>query len=98
VATCEVLEAQIKRYDQLGNTVDSILKFTGDDSIVDFARRFTMCDGEEVFNFGKYKGRRVSEVLRQEPQYYDWMMKGDFTLHTKLKLTEIFNRTMLKKG
>ena len=97
-ATCEVLEAQLKKYAHLGNTVDSILKVTGDDLIIDFARRFIMDNGIEVFNFGKYKGRAVSEILKNEPQYYDWMMKGDFTLHTKLKLTEIFNRTMLKKG
>lgn len=97
-ATCEVLEAQIERYPHLGNTVESILKFTGDDTIVDFARRFVMENGTEVFNFGKYKGRSVAEVLKVEPQYYDWMMKGDFPLHTKQKLTEIFNRTMLKKG
>ena len=98
IATCEVLEAQIKKYDQLGNTVESILKFTGDDMIVDFGRRFVMFNGVEIFNFGKYKGRAVAEVLKMEPQYYDWMMKGDFTLHTKQKLTEIFNRAMLKKG
>ncbi len=98
LATCEVLEAQLSKYEQLGNTIDSILKITGDDCIVDFSRRFTMDNGVEVFNFGKYKGRSVSEVLKAEPQYYDWMMKGDFTLHTKKKLTEIFNRTMLKKG
>lgn len=97
-ATCEVLEAQLKKYEQLGSTIDSILKFTGEEMIVDFARRFTMENGVEIFNFGKYKGRTVSEVLKSEPQYYDWMMKGDFTLHTKKKLTEIFNRTMLKKG
>jgi DNA polymerase-3 subunit epsilon len=97
-ATCEVLEAQLKKYDQLGNTIDSILKVTGDDTIIDFARRFTFENGIEIFNFGKYKGRSIAEVLRLEPQYYDWMMKGDFTLHTKLKLTEIFNRIMLKKG
>jgi DNA polymerase-3 subunit epsilon len=52
----------------------------------------------EIFNFGKHKGRPVAEVLKAEPQYYDWMMKGDFPLHTKQKLTEVFNRTMLKKG
>ncbi len=98
VATCEVLEAQLLKYEQLGNTIDSILKFTGEEAIVDFARRFIMENGLEVFNFGKYKGRAVADVLRSEPQYYDWMMKGDFTLHTKQKLTEIFNRVMLKKG
>ncbi|HTS45990.1 MAG TPA: 3'-5' exonuclease [Puia sp.] len=97
-ATWEILEAQLQKYPQLGNEVDSILKFTGEDEIVDFARRFTMENGVEVFNFGKHKGRSVAEVLKIEPQYYDWMMKGDFPMHTKQKLTEIFNRTMLKKG
>jgi DNA polymerase-3 subunit epsilon len=97
-ATWEVLQAQIKRYEQLGNTIDSILKVTGEDVIVDFARRFCIDHGTEVFNFGKYKGRPVTEVLKAEPQYYDWMMKGEFPLHTKKKLTEIFNRMMLKKG
>lgn len=98
VATCEILEAQVKRYPQIGNSIDSILKFTGEESIVDFARRFVMDKGVEVFNFGKHKGRPVVEVLKAEPQYYDWMMKGDFPLHTKQKLTEILNRTLLKKG
>jgi len=42
-----------------------------------------------VFNFGKHKGRRVKEVIQTEPSYYDWMMKGDFTLDTKKVLTEI---------
>ncbi|ULQ58003.1 3'-5' exonuclease [Flavihumibacter rivuli] len=96
-ATWEILEAQLSRYPQLGDNVDSILKFTGDDQIVDFARRFIMSNGVEVFNFGKHKGRPVAEVLKAEPQYYDWMMKGDFPLHTKQKLTEILNRTLLKK-
>jgi len=97
-ATMEILEAQIVRYPQIGNTIESILKFTGEDVIVDFARRFIMDKGVEVFNFGKHKGRAVSDVLKAEPQYYDWMMRGDFPLHTKQKLTEIFNRTLLKKG
>jgi DNA polymerase-3 subunit epsilon len=97
-ATLEVLEAQIEKYPQLGTDVESILKFTGEEDIVDFARRFIMENGIEVFNFGKHKGRSVTEVLKAEPQYYDWMMKGDFALHTKQKLTEIFNRSLLKKG
>ncbi len=97
-ATMEILEAQVERYPQMGNTVDSILKFTGEDVIVDFARRFIMEKGVEVFNFGKHKGRPVTEVLKAEPQYYDWMMRGDFPLHTKQKLTEILNRSLLKKG
>ena len=96
-ATAEILSAQVQRYPALGNTVDSILKTIGEDQVVDFARRFIMDNGIEVFNFGKHKGRPVSDVLKSEPQYYDWMMKGDFPQHTKQKLTEIFTRTMLKK-
>lgn len=97
-ATFEVLEAQVEKYPELGNTLDSILKCIGDEVIVDFARRFVMDKGVEVFNFGKFKGRPVSEVLMSEPQYYDWMMRGDFPQHTKQKLTEIRTRTMLKKN
>ncbi|HMU45840.1 MAG TPA: 3'-5' exonuclease [Chitinophagaceae bacterium] len=97
-ATHEILEAQLERYPDLGNNVDSILKVIGEDQIVDFARRFVLENGIEVFNFGKYKGKPVADVLKAEPQYYDWMMKGDFPQHTKQKLTEIYTRSMIKKG
>lgn len=96
-ATWEILEAQLARYEHLGNTLETILQFTGEEKFVDFARRFIMENDIEVFNFGKHKGRPVCDVLKAEPQYYDWMMKGDFPLHTKQKLTEILNRTLLKK-
>lgn len=96
-ATYEILEAQLERYAHIGNDVESILKFTGEEKLVDFARRFSFENGVEVFNFGKYKGQSVADVLRRDPSYYDWMMKGDFPLHTKHKLTEIHNRALLKK-
>ncbi|MEX1203068.1 MAG: 3'-5' exonuclease [Ferruginibacter sp.] len=96
-ATIEVLEAQVTRYPKLGNTVDSILGVIGEEKVVDYARRFIFDEnGIEVFNFGKYKGKSVAVILKSEPHYYDWIMKGDFPLHTKRKLTEIFNRALLK--
>ena len=98
-ATIEVFEAQLIKYGHLGRTVESILGIIGEEKIVDYARRFGLDDkGREIFNFGKFKGRSVVEVLKAEPQYYDWMMKGDFPLHTKLKLTEILNRALLKNN
>ena len=96
-ATWEILEAQLEKYPVLGNSVETVVKFTGEDQIIDFARRFIYENGVEVFNFGKHKGKPVSQVLKEEPQYYDWMMKGDFALHTKQKLTEMLNKTMLQK-
>ncbi|MVT11694.1 3'-5' exonuclease [Chitinophaga tropicalis] len=97
LATYEILEAQLSRYEQLQAEVAPLAEFTKEDEYVDFARRMVMQNGTEVFNFGKYKGRAVREVLKIEPQYYDWMMKADFPLNTKQKLTEIYHSMMLKK-
>lgn len=98
-ATVDILNAQIERYPQLGNTVESVIKALGEDQIIDFARRFAYDEkGVEVFNFGKHKGRPIADVLKAEPQYYDWMMKGDFPQNTKQKLTELYTRIMLKKS
>ncbi|MEI8059117.1 MAG: 3'-5' exonuclease [Ferruginibacter sp.] len=96
-ATIDVFMAQLDRYTNLGNSVESVLSVIGEEKVVDYARRFCFDDkGVELFNFGKHKGRAVADVLKAEPQYYDWMMRGDFPLHTKQKLTEILNRTLLK--
>ena len=97
LATLEILHAQIERYPQIGTTIETILTCVGEEDCVDFARRMVRIDGIEIFNFGKHKGKAVAEVLRIEPQYYDWMMKGDFPMNTKQKLTEILNRTLIKK-
>jgi DNA polymerase-3 subunit epsilon len=97
-ATHEILIAHLDRYPDLGTSIDSVLKLFGEEDIVDFARRFIMENGIEIFNFGKYKGKAVADVLRSEPQYYDWMMKGDFPQYTKQKLTEIRTRSLLKKN
>lgn len=97
-ATAEILFAQIERYPQLGNTLDTVIKAVGEDNVIDFARRLAYDEkGVEVFNFGKHKGRPIADVLKAEPQYYDWMMKGEFPQNTKQKLTEIYTRIMLKK-
>ena len=52
------------KYPQLGNNVESVIQFLGDEPIVDFARRFIFEKGVEVFNFGKHKGRPVADVLK----------------------------------
>src|SRR5678809_685790 len=49
-ATHEILIAQLERYPELGNNVDSVMKIVGEEVIVDFARRFIMDNGTEVFN------------------------------------------------
>jgi DNA polymerase-3 subunit epsilon len=96
LATIEVLEAQLDKYQDLSKEVKPLHDFTNQDQYVDYARRIVMKDGHPVFNFGKNKGRKVEEVFTTEPQYYDWMMQADFALHTKQKISEILNRMKLK--
>ncbi len=89
-ATYEVLQAQLDRYDELQNDIAWLSDFSSHTRNVDFAGRIVYDDkGVEVFNFGKYKGIPVVEVLRRDPGYYSWMMQGDFSLNTKQVLTRI---------
>jgi DNA polymerase-3 subunit epsilon len=52
----------------------------------------------EVFNFGKYKGEPVAQVLRRDPGYYSWILGGDFTYNTKQVLTRIRIRESQMNG
>lgn len=89
-ATYEVLVGQLDMYkDTLKNDVQFLHDFSKDGDFVDFGRRMIMKDGKEYFNFGKYNGQSCADVYKREPQYFDWIYKSDFPLHTKLKLKMI---------
>jgi DNA polymerase III subunit epsilon len=90
LATYEVLEAQLEKYNaDLKTDVHFLHNFSNEERFLDSGRRFIYMDGRAVFNFGKYKGRSVDEVLRTDPGYYNWMLNGDFAEHTKQKLREL---------
>lgn len=91
IATYEVLKSQLERYPDLENDIEFLSKeYSSFNNNVDFAGRMVFNEnGVEVFNFGKHKGKPVTEVLRNEPSYYSWMMDGDFPLNTKQMLTKI---------
>lgn len=95
-ATLEVLKAQLDRYaDTLKNNVDYLADFSRRNRNVDLAGRIVLNDQNiETFNFGKYRGRAVTDVLRRDPGYFSWMMQGDFTQNTKQTLM----RLKLKAG
>lgn len=89
-ATYEVLQAQLDRYPNLENDVDFLSKFSSQNRNVDLAGRIILNDNNvEVFNFGKYKGQPVEEVLKRDSGYFGWMMQGDFPQNTKNVLTNI---------
>lgn len=102
LATYEVLDAQVECYkgvqikDKAGNLVEpvkndmQVLHDLTSSNMVDLAGRMVYnSKGIPVFNFGKNRNKPVLQVLKDEPNYYDWMMRSDFPLNTKQKLTEI---------
>lgn len=89
-ATCDVLMAQLNRYDSLEGNVKWLAEFSAPKKNVDFAGRFVYDEkGREVFNFGQHKGQPVEKVLRENPAYYAWMMDKEFPADTKRVLTQI---------
>ena len=108
IATYEVLLAQLERYDgqeaedsngqKLGvvksSSMDSLHKLFNS-KMVDLAGRFVYNhEGVEVLNFGKHRFKPVQDILKEEPGFYDWMMRGEFPMDTKRKLTEIKLRAL----
>ena len=74
------------------NDVKMLSQFTSENRFVDFAGQILLNDkDEEIFNFGKHKGKSVRTIFTIEPAYYDWMMKSDFPLYTKKLITRILN-------
>ena len=91
--------AQFDRYpEDLQNDVNFLSDFSSFNKNVDFAGRMVYDDqGVEIFNFGKYKGMPVVEVLKRDPGYYGWILNSDFTLNTKAMLTKIRLRELTQK-
>lgn len=89
-ATYEVLLAQLQRYPELENNIKKLAEFSTHKQSADFAG-FIVFDeeGNEIFSFGKHKGKKVHEVLESEPGYFGWILNADFPLYTKKVLTQI---------
>jgi DNA polymerase-3 subunit epsilon len=116
IATYEIMKAQIDRYkdasfkDKNGkitqpiqNNISALSEFSYYNQNADLVGQIIFNQqNQEVFNFGKHKGKTVVEVFKIEPAYYDWMMKADFPLSTKKVITEIklrgFNNSSVKIG
>lgn len=114
LATFEILQAQLDRYagvefkDKKGNISQPVVndmkalsEFSFSNRSVDLIGHIVLNEkNAEVFNFGKHKGRAVSDVFRDEPSYYDWIMKSEFPLSTKKVVTAIklrgFNKESVK--
>jgi DNA polymerase-3 subunit epsilon len=97
-ATYEILLAQLDKYDDLENDIKSLSEYSTHQKRADFAGFLVFDDEEdEIFTFGKYKGKKVTEVLEKDQGYYGWIQKSDFPLYTKKVLTAIKLRSFNNK-
>lgn len=90
-ATYDVLKSQLDRYpDALQNDVTMLSEFSTHSKFADFAGHIIYDErGDEVFNFGKYKGMKVVDVYKKDSGYFGWLLQADFPLYTKKVLSEI---------
>jgi len=99
-ATYEILKAQLDRYDDIENSVEALSAYSTHSKRADFAGFILFNDKEEeIFSFGKYKGRIVEDVFKENPGYNAWIQNADFPLYTKKVLKSIKERMSIpKKG
>ncbi|NUM32384.1 MAG: 3'-5' exonuclease [Bacteroidetes bacterium] len=90
LATFHIFKAQLDKYSNIDKTVEGLHKLSASSGQVDLAGRIIMnAKNEEIFNFGKHKGKKVIDVFKTEPSYYNWIMDSDFAIDTKNKFTKI---------
>ena len=97
-ATYEILKAQLDKYEDIENSVDALSEYSSHTKRADFAGFILFNDDKkEIFSFGKYKGRTVEEVLKENPGYNSWIQNADFPLYTKKVLRQIKERMSAPK-
>lgn len=90
LATFEVLDAQVGKYDELPKDMNGLSEFSYHQKFADLAGFIAFnSDKKEVFTFGKYKGQLVTDILEKDPGYFGWVQNADFPLYTKKVLTAI---------
>jgi DNA polymerase-3 subunit epsilon len=89
LATIDVLNAQLNRYEDLPQTMKELALYSNyDQPIIDVEGKFTVDkDGDAVFNFGKWKDHKA----RTQPNFVEWMLRGDFTEDVKAVCRKILD-------
>lgn len=98
-ATYEILQQQIKKYKNLENNIEFLNNFClSNNKNVDLIGLIQYNENkEEIFNFGKYKGKSVIEILKKDYKYYQWIQKSDFPYYTK-KILRTIKKNFLTKS
>ena len=90
LATFEVLESQIEKYDELQNDIKFLSDFSKRGNNVDPAGFIVFNENDiPCFSFGKHKGKSVDYIIDNEPGYLGWILNADFPMYTKKVLTKL---------
>ena len=85
----KVIPAPIK------NDIQALHEFTNDLNFLDATQKLKVQnDGTVVFNFGKYVGQPVLEVLKKERNYGHWILEKEFSSQVK----QIMKQMMKEAG
>ena len=96
--TAEILDAMLERYPDLPRSVEELHDLYRDQRSVDLDGKFIRVDSRIVFNFGKYRGRRLDDVARESPDYIHWMLGGNFMDETKEIARGALQQTVAQLG
>lgn len=103
-ATVAVLKGQLMKYEGVDlvddeefieapvkNDMEALHDFTNDPRMLDVTQRLRYNDqGDVIFNFGRYLGRSVVEVFREDQDYYHWILKKEFSVQVKAIVKKIY--------
>jgi DNA polymerase-3 subunit epsilon len=84
-AAAKILDGQLEKHPGLPKGVRGLcaICYTTPENYVDTDGKFVWLDGEVVCNFGKNTGRRLKDLVEQDPDYLRWIIGKDFTTEVK---------------
>ena len=84
-ATLEVIRGQFRKYNDLPADMETLDRMLNprDPFNVDRSGRWRWMDGEVTVNFGKKKGARMRDLVRDDPGFLKWIVKNDFPMDTR---------------
>lgn len=84
LATYEIFKVQLNKYKYLKKDIKNLSTFSSYQKKVDLVGLIKFDEsGNEVFNFGKYKGKKIIEIFKKHPYYYKWIQNTNLPIYTK---------------
>ena len=84
-ATVAVLLGQLAKHPELPRAMAGLAEFSAarDADFVDSEGRLKFSGSEVVINFGKNSGRRLRDLVNEDPGFLRWMLRSDFSEDVK---------------